>query len=266
MRLCIIGNSHAGMLVQAARDAPPEGVELTFFARAGRGPEGVRVRNGQLRAANREFRKSLARLGMPAAVDLAAQDAFLLVGMTATVFSLLPMLQTHRVFGWPADETDVERALVSEPALEAEAVAAIQAGLAADLLGKIRRASQAPVLLVAQPAPTEDALEAGARQSGLRRLHRRGQGAAVAALLARAHRRAFDGTPGVHLLAQPEATLAHGFLTRAEFMRGAGRLNPGGRQPEADILHANALYGALVLEQAVAAARRECAGFSENCA
>ena len=90
--------------------------------------------------------------------------------------------------------------------------------------------------------------------------------AAVAALLARAHRRAFDGTPGVHMLAQPEATLAHGFLTRAEFMRGAGRLNPGGRQPEADILHANALYGALVLEQAVAAARRECAGFSENCA
>ncbi|MCB1343151.1 MAG: hypothetical protein KDK24_19190 [Pseudooceanicola sp.] len=261
MRLCFIGNSHTGMLVQALRESAPQGVEATFFAHPGRGPEGVRLRNGQLRATTREMKRSLARLGMPDVVDVAAQDAFVLVGMTATVFSLLPMLQTHRVFGWSADVADVERALVSETALEAEVAQVIATGLAVEFITKIRRVSAAPILLVAQPAPSEEAVGGKARHVGLRRILRRGQGAAVQALLARAHARALSG---VTVLAQPEETLVHGYLSAARYMRGAGRLNPGGRQPEDDILHANVEYGALVLDQVLSAARKSLAESMAN--
>ncbi|GHF47150.1 hypothetical protein [Seohaeicola zhoushanensis] len=255
MKLCVIGNSHAGMLVRAAREAPPEGVELTFFARSGRGPEGVRMRNGQLRAVTAELKRALARFGMPESVDLRAQDAFVLVGMTATVFSVLPMLQGHRVFGWPPEAGDGARRLVSEAALEAALVAEIAGGLAAEYVARIRRVSAAPIVLVAQPAPSEAAAGAGARHGGLRRILRAGQGAAVAACLARAHARVFDGA-GLHLLAQPPETLVGDAFTAASWMRGAGRLNPEGRLPDEDILHANAAYGGLVLDRVLSDLRK----------
>lgn len=263
MKLCVIGNSHVGMLAEAARDAPPPGVDLTFFARSGRGPEGVRMRGGRMRAVNPDFRRALAKMGMPEVLEIASFDAFVLVGMTATVFSLLPMLQTHRVFGWPAETEDLERPLVSEAALEAELRAAIAGNLAADLLAKIRRASTAPVLLVPQPAPSEAVLYDGARHVGLRRIHRRQQGRVVMACLAHAHATALHDA-GLRVVAQPPETLAHDFLTAAHFMRGAGRLNPGGRQPEDDILHANGTYGELVLSQVIAEVRKTLAESASN--
>ncbi|MFD2856404.1 hypothetical protein ACFSZS_18840 [Seohaeicola zhoushanensis] len=119
------------------------------------------MRNGQLRAVTAELKRALARFGMPESVDLRAQDAFVLVGMTATVFSVLPMLQGHRVFGWPPEAGDGARRLVSEAALEAALVAEIAGGLAAEYVARIRRVSAAPIVLVAQPAPSEAAAGAG---------------------------------------------------------------------------------------------------------
>lgn len=248
MKLCVIGNSHVAMLVRASREQPPDGTELTFFAHPGRGPEGVRLRDGQLRAVTRRLRRGLTRFGMPEVLELAAFDAFVLVGMTASAFSLQSMLGSHRVFGWPAAPKDGGRPLMSEAALEAELVQVIAENLAADFVARIRRISAAPVLVVPQPGPSETVARGRSRHPGLRRILRAGQGGQVSACLTRAHARAFDGA-GLHVLAQPEETVAHGFLTAERFMQGGGRLNPGGRQPQEDILHANATYGALVLEQ-----------------
>ncbi|MFD2856403.1 hypothetical protein ACFSZS_18835 [Seohaeicola zhoushanensis] len=39
-------------------------------------------------------------------------------------------------------------------------------------------------------------------------------------------------------------------------MRGAGRLNPEGRLPDEDILHANAAYGGLVLDRVLSDLRK----------
>ena len=107
MKLCVIGNSHAGMLAAAFRDAPPEGVDVTFFARQGKGLDQVRLRAGELRMPNREARKAMGRMGMPGRIRVNAFDAFVIVGMTATVFALAPMVSGHAVLGWPSTQAEI---------------------------------------------------------------------------------------------------------------------------------------------------------------
>lgn len=247
MKLCVIGNSHVAMLVQATREAAPEGLDLTFFARQGRGPEGVRLKGTEMFALHKALQQSLARMGMPDRVDLATFDGFVLVAMTASVFSMSGMVSSHAVHGWGNNED--ERPLMSRAALEASLRTSIVDNIAHRMLRKIRRVSDKPVLLVPQPFPAEAAIAPGTRFPALREIHDRGIGPQAVAALRNAHVDVFGDMAGVHLLTQPDDTVVQGFLTAEPFTRGAGRLNPEGRQPEDDLLHANAAYGRHVLDQ-----------------
>lgn len=252
----MIGNSHAGMLAAAFRDAPPLGAQVTFFARQGKALDQVRLRAGELRMPNRDARKAMARMGMPGRIRIDAFDAFVIVGMTATAFALAPMMAGHAVLGWPSALQEggglPERPLMSAAALIAALAAGIEENTAFGMIAKIRKESAAPILLVPQPAPSAEVLERRAEYQGFRLLHQRGDGAAAAQALAAAHHAALGGLDGVQILDQPPETLAHGFLTDPRFTRNAQRLNAKGKQPESDILHANAEYGALVRDQIAA--------------
>lgn len=266
MKLCVIGNSHAGMLAAAFRDTPLPGAEVTFFARQGKALDQVRLRAGELRMPNRDARKAMIKMGMPGRIRVDAFDAFVIVGMTATAFALAPMVAGHAVYGWPSAMAEIEatgqtaRPLMSEPALEAALRAAIEGNTACAMIAKIRKHSRAPILLVPQPYPSEDVLARKDGFLGFRLIHRRGDGVAAAAALEAAHTRAFAPVDALHILRQPSETIAHGFLTASDFTRGATRLNVTGKQPEADILHANAAYGRLVAGQIEAMLE----GFSVN--
>ena len=256
MKLCVFGNSHTAMLAGPYREGAGTGLDLTFFAQQGRGPEGARLRDRQIRAAHPRLKRALSKMGMPEAVDLSAFDGFAIVAMTTSMFSLMPMLTSHAVFGWPAwQETNAEgdtlpdRPLVSEPALEAAMVAAIRANLGHRFVTMIRQVSDAPIVLIRQPHPSVAVLKQKKKFLGLRQILWRKEGDMAAALLDRAHVTAFAKFDGVHMLTQPAETIEHGFLTAAAYTRGAERLNEGGRQPETDILHATPLYGRLVLSQ-----------------
>ena len=256
MKLCVIGNSHAGMLVHASRAKPSEHMNLTFFARQGKGPEGARIRGTELRAIRRDLRKNLTKMGMPEAVNLPDYDGIVLVAMTATMFSLGPMLSSHSVFSWASTQGAIdaaggklERPLVSEAALNSALRAEIEDNLAHTMIGRVRKVTDAPIILVPQPHPSEHVLDATDRFGMFRQIVRRGDGEDAARLLNGAHEKTFGSFAGVYPLVQPEETIAHGCLTRTEFTRGAGRLNVDGRQNETDILHANARYGAIVLDQ-----------------
>jgi hypothetical protein len=260
MKLCIIGNSHAGMLVHAARDGAAEGLELTYMARQGRGPEGLRLRGNSLRAMRPETRRALARLNMPDRVRIDAFDAFVVVAMTATVFSLAPLIGSHAIYTWPStrrviqakpeDETSVlERPFLSEPALVASLKQAIEDNIAHSVVQKLRRASEVPIILVPQPCPSEHVLADTSRQSGIKQLVRSGDAPSAMRALETAHGQVFGEVAGLTRLAQPAETITQHCLTKLAYTRGAGRLNVDGSQPQDDILHANAIYGALVFQQ-----------------
>lgn len=266
MKLCVIGNSHAGMLAAAFRDAPLPGVDVTFFARQGKALDQVRLRAGELRMPNRDARKAMAKMGMPGRIRVDAFDAFVIVGMTATAFALAPMVAGHAVYGWPSAMAEIEasgrtgRPLMSVAALTAALRAAIEGNTACGMIAKIRRQSRAPILLVPQPYPSVDVLARKDSFQGFRQLHRRGDGAAAAAVLDAAHREVFGPMAALRYLPPPGGTVAEGFLTQSRFTRGATRLDATGQQPDADILHANAAYGALVAQQIA----RELEEFSVN--
>ena len=97
------------------------------------------------------------------------------------------------------------------------------------------------------PAISAPILSRKKRFSAFRQLRHRGEGGAAATLLRQVQIQVFGQTPGVTVLEQPGETILHGFLTRAEFMRGAQRLGSATDQPETDILHANTAYGRLML-------------------
>ncbi len=255
MKLCVIGNSHAGMLAAAFRETPLDGVDVTFFARQGKGLDQVRLRAGELRMPNRDARKAMVKMGMPGRIRVDAFDAFVLVGMTATVFALAPMVAGHAVYGWPSARDEIaesgmtERPLMSQEALSETICAAIRTNTAMGLVTKIRKESQVPILLVPQPFPSAEVLTRRGSFQGFQQIHRRGDGAAAAQALAQAHAEVFGDMAQAILLEQPAETIEHGFLTAQDYTRGATRLNVDGRQPDADILHANAAYGGLVRGQ-----------------
>ncbi|MEX0282478.1 MAG: hypothetical protein AB3N13_14940 [Arenibacterium sp.] len=264
MKLCVIGNSHAGMLVHAEREGAADGLDLTYMARQGRGPDGIRLRGKMLRAMRPETRRALARLNMPDRVKIEDQDAFVVVAMTATVFSIAPLLGDHAVYTWPSmrqlvkekpeDETALlERPFLSEPALIASLQQMIEDNIAFPVVQKIRRVSDVPIYLVPQPFPSERVMAVSSKQSGIKRLVRSGDAEAAIGALEQAHSNVFDPFEKVTRLRQPTETITQVCLTHADYTRGAGRLNPGGKQPETDILHANAAYGARVFEALKAA-------------
>lgn len=259
MKVCVIGNSHAGMLVHAAKEGAAAGLELTYMARQGRGPEGIRLRGKMLRAMRPETRRALARLNMPDRVKIDDFDAFVIVAMTATVFSIAPLLGAHSVYTWPSmrqllstapdDETALlERPFLSEAALIAALHQSIEDNIAFSVVQKIRRVSEVPIFLVAQPFPSETVMRSGSKQSGIKQLVRSGDAEAALGALETAHARVFDEFDHVMRLGQPVETVTQTCLTHADYTRGAGRLNTDGKQPDTDILHANAAYGALVFE------------------
>jgi len=91
MRICVLGNSHAGALKlgwDMLRSHYP-GVEMTFFAAQGGAMKGLAVDGDHLVTADETLAARIAYTsGGLSRVDLRSYDAFLVLGLG---FSLLPM-------------------------------------------------------------------------------------------------------------------------------------------------------------------------------
>lgn len=257
MKLCVIGNSHVGMLRAAVRELGTDAPELTFFAKAGAGLEKARIRGAVIEAEDRGLRAAQQRFGMPASLDVSRFDAVLLVAGTISVYSALRILQTHRVSCWPSSRRIAasgpgaarpQHMLVSEPAFVAALADEARAGLSHRFATAFRRASGVPIFVIPQPFPSERVFETARPQEyGFLRARRDGDGPAIAACLGRALDQAFAGTDGTHVLNQPQDTVAHGFTTGRRFTRDAVRVDGGTPQDSADLLHVGPAYGRRVL-------------------
>ncbi|MEZ5721024.1 MAG: hypothetical protein R3D59_04700 [Paracoccaceae bacterium] len=267
MKLCVIGNSHVGMLRAAARNLGPDGPELTFFAKAGAGIEKATIEGTVITARDPELRRAQARFGMPEAVDVARFDATVLVAGTASIYSALAILQDHRVSGWPSGaaprdpsgaplDRPADKPLVSESAFTAALADLTRDGVSYRFARAFRQASDVPIFVVPQPYPSErvfDSTRPGAY--GFQRARRHGEGAAIATCLNTAIDRAFAEIGSVEVLHQPADTVAHGFTTARAFSRDAVRVDGDTAQHAEDLLHVGAAYGARVLERVYAGLR-----------
>ncbi|WP_219928984.1 hypothetical protein [Pseudoprimorskyibacter insulae] len=233
------------MLIAAHRKFGPAGLDLTVFAKPAMEPEDAALDGTVLTAKTDAMRDRLAQMGTPDHVDLAEFDAVVFVAMSISVFTGLRIAQAHHVEGWPG-RGNAPLAELSSAAYRTSLTALAQDSLPGRMATALQGQINAPIFIVPQPCPAEGILTMPRRFPLFARLANDGNGPALLADLRAGLEAAFAG---VHLLHQPEDTIAHGFLTRQRFSRGAVRLNVDASLPPDDFVHANAGYGRVVLER-----------------
>jgi hypothetical protein len=101
-RLCLIGNSHLTALRRGWLSLPerPADLSATFFGSMRDSLRFLEIRDGKLVAVNAFVRHSLAvTSGGLSEIDPAAYDAFVLVGLSASMKRALRFYRFHRWFG-----------------------------------------------------------------------------------------------------------------------------------------------------------------------
>lgn len=261
LRVCFFGNSH----IAALRDA--------FVTHKGRWP-GLEAgfvgahkdlllktvhRQGRLVPAGMATAEAFRTLAGIEDVDLAAWDAFVVTGCLVSVTTAANTYRDCRWVGLPSVEAHPDLASAAERLLSrAAALASVEAGMATRLgprfAAHLRAMTDRPILLTSQPRVSA---EIKLRRRAVTRAHHtalaNGDASGLSALFEDAAVRAVAAA-GARFVPQPDITIEDHVLTALPYMEGARRLTARGKapQPKDDIMHANAAYGALVLDQVVA--------------
>lgn len=260
-RALFLGNSHLAALREAWRSADPG--RWPFEAQFVGGHKDLlmqtEVSGGRYRPITAPARETFRRFGGVAEIVLDEFDAFVVAGCMVALPQATNIYRDARWPGLPslAGEADVaalEPRLMSRAAVLATVAANLGDRLGLRLAARLRTGTDAPIWVASQP-------RLSARVKGKPRpttrghlmALRNGDAAAVSALFDEAaHIAASRANTG--FLPQPEATIDDHIFTSEPYVAEAPRLTPEGRatQPEDDILHANAAYGAAVLDQVAA--------------
>ncbi len=264
MRVCVIGNSHVAMLAspEAAREL---GLDLTFFAKPKLARRDVGLEEGALVARTDDMRGWLDRMKTAARLDLSSCDAILIVAMGTSMFSIARITQTHLVSGWPsaakalkalssADAPRPARLPLTRGAVFETLTALAEESTGLTLAREIRLVCDTPIIFAPQPYPAETVLADPETYPVFKRLVDRGDGPHAARDLHAAQLASYATIEKSASLTLPEEAVAHGCLTKTDFSRGATRLGSQDNQPVADVMHANAAYGRLLLGQITSAA------------
>jgi hypothetical protein len=234
MRLCVVGNSHAGCLKLAWDELRKSQVDtsLTFFAASPQRLVGLRLDGSTLKPETPALREIFSHTsGGLDVVDLLAYDAILLVGLE--VSALMPgahLLSRAALRQCLLDHTPTSSGYV--------------------LAKRIREAVDLPLFVMSRPLTASLDDSESNRDIGP---YRRGLG-----LLSEA----FFSPLDVGLFGQPEHTITNGYYTRREYSIGAHRLDVGkgaALQPSDDRLHMNGKFGALWLSAYLPLMAASCA-------
>lgn len=262
LRLCIFGNSHVAALREAWSVNPGRwpGVLAQFVGAHGDTLLQTEVRDGHLVPATDDARDNFARLGGVEKVDLAAYDALVIAGCLMAMPQAVLVHQSMRWTGLPslaraADIATMKQAFVSHAAARASLCAILQGRLGPTFARHLRQGTATPLWITSQPRYSVDATTSDkAHLRPYMAAIRMGDGPALSGLFEEAASRTAQAT-GATFIPQHRATIRKDMLTAVAYMRGAKRLSPKGNlpQPPEDFAHANARYGALVIDQIIAA-------------
>lgn len=258
-RVLFLGNSHLAALREAHVRDPDRwpGVTATFIGAHKDLLLQTTVGYGRFQAATPAATAAFRKLNGIDGVDLGDVDHIVICGCLVAVSVAASLWRDAR---WPALPS-VQRAddlagagpvLISDAAAKAGLAGALASRLGLHLIRHLRSGTDLPITLSSQP-------RSSAAIATKSRVHTRAQNALLTAGDAAQVSALFDAAAaaacaqaGASWLPQPPQTIAQDILTDIAFMRGATRLtrDPGtAPQPLDDVSHANAAYGATVLDQ-----------------
>ncbi len=256
LRVLILGTSHCAALRAAAgadrhSDALTwRGMTLRFAAIPNDHAAAMRLQDGVLTAAGDTACRLLRRINGQDRFDLADVDAVAIAGGLMNSFAVARLYADARWFPLPSLVADGG---VPPPGLplisEAAAMAVLCGGVAEAPLYPVLCCLQGrPVFVLQDPRVSQDATTGGKKMARFRRIAE----SPDAADLSYHYDRAATGALGAlaRIILQPAATRAGGFFTDPRFRRGATRLGATADtpQPPDDMLHGNADFGAVVLD------------------
>ena len=261
-RILFLGNSHLAALKDGWRSDPGRwpGIAATFLGAHKDLLLQTRVQDGRLLPITPASRAAFARLGGEDGADLAAQDLVVICGCSIALATAAMIWRDMRWDALPsldavADLASMPQRLVSFAAARESLQHSLSLRLGTMLVRHLRGggvtlpiwlASQPHVsaVIATRPRPDTRALTDALAQ---------GDAAGLSALFRVAADRAV-ATAGAVFLPQPPQTITAHILTSLPFVEGATRLSarPGLLQDVDDIRHANAAYGAAVLDQIAA--------------
>ncbi len=257
-RLCFFGNSHLAAIREAWRDDRSRwpGIDATFIgAHKGLLLE-TEIKDRQLAPATDAAKDAFRRFGGVDTVDLSAYDGFVVAGCLVAMPQAALAYQSMRWTGLPSltdipDLAQMEPRLVSFAAARASVTEKLLARLGPAFIRHLRQGTDRPIWLSGCPRLAERFRHQ--KRPKLRAyaaaLHA-GDGAALSALYEDAARAAVAAAGGI-FIPQPPETILDDILTDDRYMLGAKRLTARGNaaQPEDDLAHGNAAFGAAVLDQ-----------------
>ena len=260
-RVCLIGNSHLAALRDALTRNPDAWPDVAFTCVGGHGETLLETQcvDGVLRPQTQDAREAFEQFGGVSEVVLDGFDAVVVAGCQVACARAGALYRRARWYGLPSMATCRDWgggpwALVSEPGFAATLRDMLQETLGLRLLARLRAGSNARLFLASQPRLTSQVRTQSDHPLSINNhIIAAGDGAAVSAI--------FESTVtklvselGATFLSQPSQTITDDLLTADPFTVGAVRLTRAGRspQPREDLLHANATYGRLVLDQIAA--------------
>ena len=261
MRVLVIGNSHAACLIEAwrSRGAEPAraaGLAMDFFARAGAALTEFACDAGRVFAPTPEGRAFQQRLGQKESFMLADYDSIVVIGHELSIFRLVQIVGRSHVLGWPYDNRP-DLAVITRACLRdalADALDATNAARILRQLGPALAATGQRLLAVPQPFPSPAICEGRTKAMHFARICEAGIGPQCRELFNSVAETRMAAL-GALFLPQPPQTVVDGILTRTAFTTGAKRLVDLTKpQATGDVLHANAAYGALILNDIASAA------------
>ena len=262
-RLLLIGNSHLAALKSAhgAEPARWKALEPVWAGFLKRSLTEITPTPDALIPSGDEGARALSTFGHGDALSLDGIDAVAIVGCQVSMLNAVRLHRQTRCVALPslADTPNLatmEPLLMSRAAWEETAKHSMLEKIGMEFAARLRAVRpDLEIASVPQPHITQGALRSTTKKlHGFRLMAEAGD----LPLMARAFTRAVDGACDaldlLHL-PQPRETIFRHAMTRKPYMRGSVRLAGGGRHahPEDDMLHANAAYGALVLDQLEAA-------------
>lgn len=263
MKLAVIGNSHVGMIRAASRDPAFSEHEFHWMAKAGPGSDLFQVKGSRIFTRNARLRTQLARLGMADTLDLAEFDAVVFVANTLSPFDLASVARSHVVADWlsgtdahawidPANRAVDRPHFLSGAALMAHLAQVVRSATTHRLISGLSLAREIPIHVVPQPFPSETLLQPGTEKHPIfRKIARWNIFAPMADALRAAHEEAFSVPRIATVHHQPADTIAQGLFTSLPYARGSVRLHTEQTHGSSDVLHANATYGARILQTIV---------------
>ena len=255
LHMLIIGNSHVGAVRLAYAAAPGRwpGVDALFLGLPGWNMADLTMDGGILRPLNDKAAVALREYNQIEELDLSDFAAFAVVGGHAFRHSAR-FVTDHVCPDLPsAGGASARRQLVSRDFLT-RALAERLGFSAANRVHRRLSALGRPMIMAPEPMPSADCRAAPDDYGDYLDLVDRGDHSTWTQI----YRAVWAETLGADttVLDWPAAALVDGAFTRTDLMRGSMTLLPSAsqRHPDGEYAHANAAYGALVMDQIAAAA------------